>query len=187
MITFAHCKSGLSKTALFTALFAASGSYAATGDRTDYDAAKDRIASEFKADKATCDGYSDNKKDVCQLQAKGKEKVARAEAEHNYSGKPADMHKIAMVKADSAYEVAKEMCDDKGGSEKDVCNAEAKSTHTKAVADSKMTKKVGEARKDAYDDKREADYKVASEKCDSLAGDAKAACVSAAKARFNKN
>ena len=47
-----------------------------------------------------------------------------------------------------------------------------------------MGKEVGEARKDASDDKREADYKVALERCDSRAGDAKASCVSAAKSRF---
>ena len=55
-----------------------------------------------------------------------------------------------------------------------------------ALADAKLDKKVGEARNDAAEDKREADYKVATEKCDSLAGDAKAACVSAAKSRFGK-
>jgi len=83
--------------------------------------------------------------------------------------------------------VAKELCDDKAGNVKDVCVAEAKATHTKALADAKLSKKVGEAKKDAVDDKRDADYKVAAEKCDSLSGDAKSACVSAAKVRFNKN
>lgn len=187
MITLQHCKTGLATTALFTAMFAASGAFAATGNKADYNAAKERIAAEYKTDKATCDGYSDNKKDVCHKQAKGKEKVAKAEAEYNYSGKPADMNKIAVAKADSAYDVAKEMCDDKGGSEKDVCKTEAKSAHTKAIADAKMSKKVGEAGKDAAEDRRDADYKVAAEKCDSLAGDAKAACVSAAKAKFDKS
>ncbi|MEI2678171.1 MAG: hypothetical protein V9G29_10180 [Burkholderiaceae bacterium] len=32
----------------------------------------------------------------------------------------------------------------------------------------------------------QADYKVAAEKCDALAGDAKAGCLTAAKARFGK-
>lgn len=187
MITLQHCKTGIVTTALFAAMFAASGASAATGNKTDYNAVKDRIAAEYKTDRATCDGYSDNKKDVCQEQAKGKEKVGKAEAEYNYTGKAADMDKIAVVKADSAYGVAKEMCDDKGGSEKSVCKTEAKATHTKALADAKLTRKVGEARKDATEDKRDADYKVASEKCDSLAGDAKAACVSAAKIKFNKS
>jgi hypothetical protein len=187
MITLQHCKTGLATTALFTAMFAASGAFAATGNKTDYNAAKERIAAEYKTDKATCDGYSDNKKDVCLEQAKGKEKVAKAEAEYNYTGKPADMNKVAIAKADSTYDVAKEMCVDEGGSEKDVCKTEAKSAHTKAIADAKLSKKVGEARKDAAEDKRDADYKVAAEKCDTLAGDAKSACMSAAKAKFNKS
>jgi hypothetical protein len=34
---------------------------------------------------------------------------------------------------------------------------------------------------------KDADYKVAIEKCDALAGDAKASCVAAAKAKFGKS
>ena len=126
-------------------------------------------------------------KAVCSMeQAKGKEKVALAEAEYNYTGKQADANKIATEKADAHYAVAKEMCDEKGGNAKDVCVAEAKAEHKKALADAKLNKKVGEARNDAVEDKREADYKVATEKCDSLAGDAKSACISAAKSKYGK-
>ena len=105
----------------------------------------------------------------------------------SYSGKPADANKIEVAKADSAYAVAKEMCDEKGGNAKDVCVAEAKAAHTKAMADAKVAEKVGDARQDAADDKSTADYKVAVQKCDSLAGDAKAACITAAKTRYNKS
>jgi len=56
-----------------------------------------------------------------------------------------------------------------------------------AIADAKMSRRVGEARKDATEDKRDADYRVASEKCGALAGDAKSACMSAAKAKFKKS
>ncbi len=183
MISLRHCKTGIA----IAAMFAATGAFAATGDKTDYKAAKDRIGAEYKADKSACDKVSGNQKDICVEQAKGKEKVAKAEAEYNYTGKASDANKIAVAKADANYAVAKEMCDDKGGNVKDVCVTEAKSEHTKALADAKMGKKVGEARKDAAEDKRDADYKVATEKCDSLAGDAKAACVSAAKAKFGKS
>ena len=178
----------LCKTAVaIAALFAASTSFSATMTRAEVSAAKDRISAEFKADKASCDKFTGNEKDVCQAQAKGKEKVARAELDYNHTGKLADSTKIAVAKSDAAYAVAKEMCDDKGSNAKDVCVAEAKASHTKSLAEAKMNKKVGEARMNAVDDKRDADYKVATEKCDSLAGDAKAACISAAKARFNKS
>ena len=49
-----------------------------------------------------------------------------------------------------------------------------------------MGKEIGEARKDAAVDKRDADYKVAVEKCDALAGDPKTSCMNAAKAKYGK-
>jgi hypothetical protein len=83
--------------------------------------------------------------------------------------------------------VAKEKCDDLAGNAKDVCVKEAKAVEVKALADAKLGKQVAEANVSAADDKRDADYKVAAEKCDALAGDAKAACLSAAKAKFGKS
>jgi hypothetical protein len=50
-----------------------------------------------------------------------------------------------------------------------------------------MGKEIGEAKKDAAADKRDADYNVAVEKCDALAGDAKTGCIAAAKAKFGKS
>ena len=185
MTTTQHCKSLIASAALCAA-FGASSAFAATMTRAEYGSTKDRVSADYKADKSACATMSGNQKDICQEQAKGKEKVARAELEYNYTGKMSDSNKIAVVKADATYAVAKEMCDDKAGNVKDVCVAEAKAAHTKALADAKMVKKVGDAKTDAADDKRDADYKVANEKCDSLAGDAKSACISAAKQRFNK-
>ena len=57
----------------------------------------------------------------------------------------------------------------------------------KALADAKLGKKIGEAKKEASDDKMDANYKVALEKCDALAGEAKTSCIAAAKAKFGKN
>ena len=177
-----HAKSALAA----AVLLAATGAFAAM-DKTEYSASKDRISATYKADKATCDSFSGNAKDICVEQAKGKENVSRAELEASYTGKADDYNKVEVVKADASYAVAKETCDDKGGNAKDVCVAEAKANHTKALADAKLNKKVGAARQDAMDDKREANYKVEAEKCDSLAGDAKSTCVANAKARFNKS
>jgi hypothetical protein len=187
MIKLQHCKSGIAAAAI-AALFAASGAFAAgTMSKADMTSAKDRISADYKADKSMCDKFSSNEKDVCMEQAKGKEKVARAELTYNDSGLAKDANKLAVAKADAAYGVAKEMCDDKAGNLKDVCVTEAKATHAKALAEAKLDKKIGAAVKDSADDKRDADYKVAAEKCDSLAGEAKASCISAAKARFNKS
>ena len=92
-----------------------------------------------------------------------------------------------MAKAESAYAVAKEKCDDQAGNAKDVCVKEAKAVETKALADAKMGKEIGEAKTDAAADKRDADYNVAVEKCNALAGDAKTSCTAAAKAKFGKS
>ncbi len=64
---------------------------------------------------------------------------------------------------------------------------EAKAVETAALADAKLGKKVHDARKEATDDKRDAGYKVAAEKCDALAGDAKSNCIATAKANFGKS
>ncbi len=64
---------------------------------------------------------------------------------------------------------------------------EAKAVEAKALADAKMNKEIGEAKKDDAAAKSDADYKVAVEKCDALAGDPKISCLAAAKAKFGKN
>ncbi len=161
--------------------------YAQTIPKADYNAGKTRISADYKADKAACGSLAGNTKDICQEEAKAKEKVASAELGYSYSGKPADLTKISVVKAETAYAVAKERCDDQAGNAKDVCVKEAKAIEVKAVVDARMTKKISETKKDGAEDKRDADYKVAAEKCDALAGDAKSSCVSAAKTKFGKN
>ena len=159
---------------------------AATMSKPDYKAGKDRISAAYKADKAACAPLTANAKDICVEEAKAKEKVARAELEYSYTGKPKDQTKLQVAKAESSYAVAKEKCDDKKGNDKDVCVKEAKAVEVAALADAKMGKKIGEAKKDAAQDKRDADYKLAVEKCDAMSGDAKASCVAAAKAKFGK-
>ena len=105
---------------------------------------------------------------------------------YGYTGKAADATKVQEVKAKTAYAVAKEKCDDQAGNAKDVCRKEAKAVEIKALADAKMGKQIAEAKTDAAVDKRDADYKVAAEKCDALSGDPKTTCMNAAKAKFGK-
>lgn len=168
------------------ALLSFSVAQAATLSKAEYKADKTRISADYKADKAACAAFAANAKDICVQEAKAKETVARAELEYSYSGKAADQTKVLVAKAKSAYAVAKEKCDDQAGNAKDVCVKEAKAVEVKALADAKLGKKIGEARKEASDDKTDANYKVAVEKCDALAGDAKTSCVAAAKAKFGK-
>jgi hypothetical protein len=160
---------------------------AATLAKADYKAGKTRISADYKADKAACATLTGNAKDICHEEAKGKEGVALAEIEYSYTGKMTDERKVWTAKADSTYAVAKERCDDLNGNPKDVCVKEAKAVHIKALADVKLDKKVSQAERDSMDTKRDADYKVATEKCDATTGDAKTSCIAAAKAKYGKS
>jgi hypothetical protein len=150
---------------------------AAPMSRIDYTASKSRISETYKVAKVACDSLKDNAKDICVEEAKANEKVNRAELEFAYTGKAKDGTQVWAAKADAAYAVA---------NTKDVCRQEAKTIHTKALADAKMGSQVAQARTDAVNTKRDADYKLAAEKCDSMSGDAKSQCLDNAKRTFGK-
>ena len=169
------------------ALFALPIGQAFAMEHSEYSASKSRIEETYKADKAGCKSLAGNGKDVCMEEAKAKEKVAKAELEHDYTGKESDWVKVLKTRAETTYDVAKERCDDRAGNDKDVCVKEAKAAKETALADAKAGKKIHDARADAADQKRDADYKVATEKCDAFAGDAKSNCIAQAKANFGKS
>jgi hypothetical protein len=151
-----------------------------------YGPARDDIKAAYKAERDACSKMSGNAKDVCVETAKGKEKVAIAHLQYQRSGDAKDMNKLTEARFDSRYGLAKELCDDQAGNAKDVCVAKAKSDHDKAKADAKMKKSVTEARNDATDAKDKADFKVASERCDAMSGNAKDACMASARARYGQ-
>lgn len=163
--------------------------------QAEYNAQKDRISADYKASRDKCGTLSANAKDICIAEAKGAQKVAKAELEAQY--KPSTKHSrdAAMAKADAAYDTAKEKCDDLDGNPKDVCIKDARAAHVKAKEEAKVVKaaadsnvdrsnKVNDARQEANSETREANYKAAVERCDSLAGAAKDNCVNAAKSKF---
>lgn len=153
---------------------------------TEYRAGKDKIDADYKADKAACKPLKGNAQDVCEAEAKAKEKNARAALEYAHTGRPADERKVNETRIDGAYDVAKERCDDLAGNAKDVCVREAKTVHEKGMADLKMARQVGDASQDASTAKREADLKLAREQCDSFSGQAKDTCLRNAETRFGK-
>ncbi len=155
--------------------------------KAEYAAGKTHIAADYKLDHSACESLAGNAKDICAEQAKGKQKVALAELEYGHAATPANHNKVLVAQADANFAVARERCDDVAGNVKDVCVKQAKATHVAALADAKMGKQITEARTDAADEKRDADYKVEIEKCDATAGEAKSQCVGAAKTKFGKN
>ena len=163
-----------------------------------YAQAKKDADAQYKIDKDACSSLSGNAKDICIAEAKGKDDVAKAEAEAAYENTPKTRENARVAHAQATYDVAIEKCDDLAGNPKDVCVKEAKAALVKGKADAKVdrvaadtrqdaTTKQAEARKEANADKRDADYKVAIEKCDALAGPAKDACVGNAKVQYGKS
>ncbi len=167
--------------------FSVAQAQSGTMDKPSYKAGKARISADYRADKAACASMAGNGKDVCIEEAKAKQDVARAELKYAYTAKPGDQTKVAQTKAESAYAVASQRCNDKAGNVKDVCVKEARAIEVKALVDAKMNQKIGEITTDGAAEKRSAEYKVAIEKCDAMAGDAKSSCIAGAKAKFGKS
>jgi len=127
---------------LAASMFAATASFAADAmSKDDYKAAKDKITTEYKAAKEACDAQKGNAHDICEKEAKAKEKIAMAELDFNRSGKDGDRLKLEKVKAEQQYAVAKEKCEDMKGDEEKACKKEAKAAELKAKADIKAEKK----------------------------------------------
>ena len=185
------------------------GASAAPISKVDYQAGKSSAKAQLKADKIACDAQTANAKDICVQEAKGREAIALAELEQNYAPSTKHNYQIGVARADASFAVAKEKCDDLAGNPKDVCRTEAKSAHTAAIAEAKLSEKtvqnnskeaqsIGEAKTTAADknasaqktataDIREAQYKTAAEKCDAFASDVKTKCVADARTKYGQN
>jgi hypothetical protein len=201
-------KLNISTIAIALGFVFSTGTMAQSLSKSDYQAGKDKISAEYKLAKTSCASLSGNAKDICVAEAKGNEKVARAELEASYEPSPKTRYKLRVAKAEADYAVANERCDDQAGNAKDICVKEAKAAKTTAKADAKAQMKTTDAYvtaneksvearsdanskaidayKDATADKVDARYAVAKEKCDTFAGDAKDRCLGQAKAQFGK-
>jgi hypothetical protein len=115
--------------------------------KTEYKIAKKNITTEYKVAKAGCGTLLANAKDICMAEAKGKESVALAElAARNHPGRNA-RNDVRIAKAQAAYAVAREKCDDLAGNANDVCVKEAESARNAARTDSMPKIKTARARK----------------------------------------
>jgi hypothetical protein len=152
-----------------------------------YDTAVRNAETQYKIDKDACASRSGNAKDICMAEASGREKVAKAEAEASYKGTPKAREDARIARAEATHDVAKQRCDERTGNAKDVCVKEADAVLAKAKADAKVDRVAADSSREADQAKRDADYKVAVEKCDALSGSAKSTCVNEAKLRYGKS
>jgi hypothetical protein len=98
-------------------------------------------------------------------------------------GMTKDAYKADKERISAEYKTAKAACKSLSGNAGDICKAEAKGKEKVAEAELEASyKPTSDHRYQARIAKAEADYAVASEKCDDLAGNAKDVCVKEAKA-----
>ncbi len=134
-------KLGITATAAAIALVFSAGAMAAQSmSKGEYKTRKDRIAAEYKSARANCDSRSGNAKDVCMAEARGKERVEKAELGVDHKPSPTTHYYLSVAKANADYAIAREKCDDRTGNDKKVCLKEAKAGQTRAKADAKRGK-----------------------------------------------
>ncbi len=123
-----------------------------------------RAEADYLVAKQRCDDSAGNTKDVCIKEAKAAAVAAKADAKAQKTSAAAHLsadEKTVKAQIDAADEFTK--------------------------TQSKAKQQSADARDDAAVDKRAANYTVAKEKCNALAGDAKGNCLKDASARFGKS
>ena len=163
-----------------------------------YAQAKKEADAQYKIDREACSSLSGNAKDICIAEAKAKNDIARAEAAVAYENTPKTRENARVAHARAAYDVEhREMRRPRGqpqgrlreGSQGRARQGQGRREVDRVAVDTRQdaTTKQADAVKEANAEKREADYKVAIEKCDAFAGPAKDACVGNAKVQYGKS
>ena len=189
----------LNRTLLTLAVLATftAGAISETMSKSEFQNQKMKIEANFKAEKEACKPLAGAAHSTCLVKAKGVEKTAKAELEVSYKPGAKSNYTASMAKAEVAYDIALEACDEKTANAKDVCVKEAKAAQIAAKADAKVQLKSVEAnataaeiksdaRSVASEDKNNALYVVAKEKCDKFSSDAKTTCLDQAKKTYAK-
>jgi len=120
---------------------------AADADKDAMKAEKERISADAKAATAKCKEMKGNAKDICMAEAKGQEKVAKAELAQKQKDTPKNRYDVAAAKADMDYNIAKEKCDDLKGKEKEQCQKDARAARDAAKKQAKADRDAAEGKK----------------------------------------
>jgi hypothetical protein len=126
------------------ACFGFAGSAGAAMAKEDYKVEKDRVEADYKAARQKCNDLKANAKDICMVEAKGNHKVAKAQLEAQHEPSPRHDAKVKSEKAEAAYDLAKQKCDDLSGTAKDACKKDAQAAFVNAKGEAKVTKAAGE-------------------------------------------
>jgi len=132
-----------------------------------------------------CDDKAGAPKDVCKAEAKAAHTKARADAKLDDS--IIDAKKDARAdKANAEYKLAAVKCETLTGQQQEACINEAKLSVNKAKQPNAGATGAVDVKYVSPAAKLEADYKLAMDKCEKLAGEQQESCMTDTKIRFNK-
>jgi hypothetical protein len=95
-------------------------------------------------------------------------------------------HRDAWLNAQSKYKAAIEQCATLPSDAKQACESKAKAAKANAQADENAAYRESDARKDQRVDSAKADHAVDVERCDTMSGNAKQACLDQARAGLDE-
>jgi hypothetical protein len=122
-------------------------------DKDASKAEREKIAADAKAAKEKCKDMKGNAKDICMAEAKGQEKVAKAELALKNKDTPKNRYDVAAAKADAEHDVAREKCDEMKGKEKEACQKDAKNARDAAKKQAKAEREAAEPKKERRKEK----------------------------------
>lgn len=112
-----------------------------TGMNKDaFKAAQQRIEAEAQVQREACGRFKGSAKDLCEVQAKGSQKVAKAQLQAQYKPGPEAEKLVKFAQADADFELAKQRCQPLKDSARDRCVARAKHDREAAVRLAKVEK-----------------------------------------------
>lgn len=105
-----------------------------------YQAQKARIDAEARADLKLCDGLKGDRKDVCEVESRGRADALKAELEARYKPSPQANQKAKNVTAEANFAVAKAKCKSVKDKTRDQCMTQARLAREAALRQAKVEK-----------------------------------------------
>jgi len=125
------------------AVFTHAGPAGAAMTAQDHRDAKKRIDAEYQAERRKCGERHGNAADLCIARAHGTRDVARAELEAAYKPTPRSNYDAAVARAQAAYAIARQECDDRKPEARKGCVQDAKAARARAKAEAKAIRDRG--------------------------------------------
>jgi hypothetical protein len=165
--------------------------------RSDHQARQEAIALRDRSAQAACARLAGQPKSVCFAEADAEDSIARADLAALYRPSAKARHRALVVAADSRLVLAKVRCDDRSGSARNGCVAQALQLHTSARADATARLKTFEAnamaaeqsaedREEAASDTFAVRYAAARLQCDGYVDKLRELCLQQTRDHFLK-